>query len=1684
MKFKKVLSGFMAFIFAVSLIGAVPVTVSAATTTVSQTVFEMDIEALEAGTIPTGVELNSSILDETATSASAGLISDVVTAETGFLAINLATAESGLEGTSTGVYTVEFVLNAIDGDDTAATKNGNIIYVNGENTASYMIVRSREKTDFTVLRNNWNGTEYKAVSTVETAHYKMSDLNISTGAAASHTAKYNESSYLFGGVAHDTALSAWSGAPVTGFTFNVAANCRANIKSIKITRTAEIEIVPEKFSFRALTEDLAKGTVSISGVDLNGKATEGDNVTITAVPSTGHIFDGWYKDGADTPDSTDAEYVIEASAETAGDYVAKFVKASVLQQTVFEMDIAALKAGTIPTGVTFNDAILDETSTGSALVSDVVAADTAFITINLAEASVSLPGTGTGRYTIELITNVNDSDSATKNGTSMFLKGISDRIVFRAREASDICAMPNSWADLHWQANTGATASYGMQNLNVYDGSAQAHYAMRDSNPQYSAYANGHALAAGNANAENPINIVTIKAAKDRRANIKSFRIVREAVVPYTEYTIGAESEDDAKGSVTISATTVEAGESVTLTAIPAENHIFVGWFDAITDELASAQSEWTFEPTASKDYVAKFQYVVVYNILAQSADAAKGTVVVTPDGPYTEGAEVTLKATALSGYIFDGWYKNGVKVSENATYTLEVLAETEGSYFAKFISAQFQEQPVYTVNIEGILEGTEVLPAGITLNDAKLDEEASAEDNTLKSQVNSGAESFITVDLEELVQGLNLDGNGSGVYKVTIAVNVKDDAEEVNGTEVCAVNNGGEKQLLTASESTGVMASKGDGMNGGGDSRNRTYVTYEFELNVTDGTLTSMLTDQTGSNIFSSVANGQTVTVPGITNADPVTKILIKNIAGQRANVKSIDISRNITLIDYGNDTPIFNETCVELIDTKGEVLSGNYVTAAVKTIAVDFRSVLDEATVNSGTVYVAKNGVKMDAQPVHNDGIVTFAVNGLQPNSTYKVVVGEGVKNKAGVQVRSAGSYTFATKGGECIAEITSVKAGGSELAEISALAQNDVIDVTVKYINTNTSSKDLYVVYAAYKNNALAEIKTAEYKNIPYTISGEFNPTFTVGDMTGVTAIKIYAFDTWNTMNLLDSAEFGAAFTNSPNSGDTNIAVDNSANKIVVSSTAGSDDIVLVEVIKGNKQHAQLFDGLSKTEDVYTSGIPTAFLGTLKGGFVLDIPVTETSEYTVYVKNLTNRTTLVDGQVITFADSVTYANLVNGLDTSSKEAFAASLTDDVAKKLGMDVLTSNILSSDEKKEIKAAIFAEGLSATDDEANKKMADEYAAMVIVNNNLSFAADKAALLADCIEGTVNADAALKGWYGRYITDSAKETAFANKLLATEPQTSGGDKIATRTALTDALKVALVLEIAKAPNGYTNIGSAFDEFKSAFGRTSVYTANAVCELMVGEYANKSAFLSRYDAIMQTPGPGGAGGGGGGGGGSSSGGGGGSTGSLIETNKETTAGANEEKTPANQAAPMEKNIFSDIASVPWAQEAIVALKVKNVINGKTENEFCPNDNITREEFTKLVVAAVAGDAQGVEIKFSDANPNEWYYSYIQKAKGVGLINGISETKFGVGQNITRQDMAVIIFNAAKLKNVVGNSTPEEFPFGDDKNIADYAKEAVYTLKTMGIINGVDENNFAPLATATRAEAAVMIYRLLLK
>ena len=174
---------------------------------------------------------------------------------------------------------------------------------------------------------------------------------------------------------------------------------------------------------------------------------------------------------------------------------------------------------------------------------------------------------------------------------------------------------------------------------------------------------------------------------------------------------------------------------------------------------------------------------------------------------------------------------------------------------------------------------------------------------------------------------------------------------------------------------------------------------------------------------------------------------------------------------------------------------------------------------------------------------------------------------------------------------------------------------------------------------------------------------------------------------------------------------------------------------------------------------------------------------------------------------------------------------------------------------------------------------------------------------------------------------------------------------------------------------------------------------------------------------------------------------------------------------------KTTFTDIAGVAWAIEAIEALADKGVIAGTNYGIFEPNGLVTREQFAKMLVLATNKFNSSAINQFTDIPAGDWSVPYVASAKAAGFVNGIGEGKFGYGASITREDMAVMIYNVMKSFGTKFDTVNAEF--ADYDQISDYAKEAVGALTAKGIINGVGDNMFAPKATATRAQAALLVY-----
>lgn len=200
---------------------------------------------------------------------------------------------------------------------------------------------------------------------------------------------------------------------------------------------------------------------------------------------------------------------------------------------------------------------------------------------------------------------------------------------------------------------------------------------------------------------------------------------------------------------------------------------------------------------------------------------------------------------------------------------------------------------------------------------------------------------------------------------------------------------------------------------------------------------------------------------------------------------------------------------------------------------------------------------------------------------------------------------------------------------------------------------------------------------------------------------------------------------------------------------------------------------------------------------------------------------------------------------------------------------------------------------------------------------------------------------------------------------------------------------------------------------------------------------------------------------------------------------TAAPTEEPTPAPTETPKAEPTetpdaykFEDTDKHVWANEAIEKLLEKGVISKSEDNKFYPDRNVKRAEFVKMIMIAFELFEKGDKADFSDVTENMWYYEYAASAQKHEIITGNEEKMFSGDENITREDMAVILKRVCDKKGY-GFSGNDFKVFDDDAQISHYAKEAVYKMQMAKIINGVGEDNFAPRDFATRAQAAKIIY-----
>lgn len=172
------------------------------------------------------------------------------------------------------------------------------------------------------------------------------------------------------------------------------------------------------------------------------------------------------------------------------------------------------------------------------------------------------------------------------------------------------------------------------------------------------------------------------------------------------------------------------------------------------------------------------------------------------------------------------------------------------------------------------------------------------------------------------------------------------------------------------------------------------------------------------------------------------------------------------------------------------------------------------------------------------------------------------------------------------------------------------------------------------------------------------------------------------------------------------------------------------------------------------------------------------------------------------------------------------------------------------------------------------------------------------------------------------------------------------------------------------------------------------------------------------------------------------------------------------------------FRDLEEAKWAEEAILFLCERGVINGNPDGTFKPNDNITRAEFVKLIATAMGLSVSSADVAFGDVSADSWYAPYVAAVSLEGIVNGDEYGNFNPEANITRQDMVTMLYRAVGAES----GKASKISFTDRGKISDYAEAAVGYFAGKAIVNGFEDGSFGPLQNATRAEAAMIFYKLI--
>ncbi|MEF2246203.1 S-layer homology domain-containing protein [Paenibacillus sp. IITD108] len=178
---------------------------------------------------------------------------------------------------------------------------------------------------------------------------------------------------------------------------------------------------------------------------------------------------------------------------------------------------------------------------------------------------------------------------------------------------------------------------------------------------------------------------------------------------------------------------------------------------------------------------------------------------------------------------------------------------------------------------------------------------------------------------------------------------------------------------------------------------------------------------------------------------------------------------------------------------------------------------------------------------------------------------------------------------------------------------------------------------------------------------------------------------------------------------------------------------------------------------------------------------------------------------------------------------------------------------------------------------------------------------------------------------------------------------------------------------------------------------------------------------------------------------------------------------------------KKVFADTRG-HWGERVIQKMAAKHIVNGTSNDTFAPDRSVTRAEFTAILARALGLNGNTAAASFSDIEQTAWYASSVAAASAAGIISGKGNGKFAPNENITREEMAVMLKRAYTHLNDALEIPQTSAAIKDLDAIPAWAKDAVMAAYSLQLLKGRTDGRFDGKASLTRAEAAQVTANLL--